>query len=929
MCSKAFKTAVSALLMLLFWAVPSIAQDSLSSERKVYTREHPLVFEGPWDMWPYSYIERGRAEGFSVEIIKALLDRLDIPFRIKLVDAKDMSSDLSSGAADVTIHYRQRFSNLHYSKSVMTSLSYGVAYPAGKPHIKSLDELAEKPSVPVYVRDSSRICMTLYEMGVADNVELSRSLKGELFHVSEVGEGQVLWNVMSLKWLITKYQLTNMRVESIEMDQGNFRLLSRYGDLVEQLDSVYMEMMTAGELDDIYLKWYYPEEQASKMPRYAWYVVVALGLICLLMLAVYLFYRRMGRRAGGLVRRQNARLSNVLEASHVTLWTYDVGRNLFTTYDQKFSSRKERTLEELQETMSEADFEQTRLALRRIVTGETEQEIFYEYSPSETEPGKTRISEITLSLLERGSDGYPKMVLGMRRDITEERQMHAEEETTLNLYEEIFNNSVIGMMMFDRAGRVVQINSEAAQMLGIADIGAWLEEGHNVDEIEAFRGIDVNNADPTLNFTSRIGEHYYVRMMLTPIRDEQGKADRYCLQLRDLTDSVSAYKRGQEETNRQRQMNDKMERMVKKVNYVLQNSDTQVIAYLPDERSAVLYHAIGIDQKTISELQLLKMVHPSSMSLIIDQLEKCDAKVDGTFELTLRSAFKNSDGSERYLICNMVDIKDSEGRIIRYFGTLANDSKMIAAKMHLEKEKNKAQEGELVKSAFLRNMSYEIRTPLNAVVGFSDLLGQAETEDDQRTFVSEIKKNTNTLLSLINDVLLLSRLDAKMIESKTQEVDLAAAFESCCATVWGQCKHADGVELQVESPYDRIVMTLDWAHLQDVMRRFIENAARFTSKGFVRVHYEYMGGSITVTVEDTGNGIPKEHLDKVMERFTKTGTSDGTGLGLPICQELAELMGGHIGIESSEGDGTTAWVSVPCNVSNMTKKKVMYVSEKE
>ena len=232
-----------------------------------------------------------------------------------------------------------------------------------------------------------------------------------------------------------------------------------------------------------------------------------------------------------------------------------------------------------------------------------------------------------------------------------------------------------------------------------------------------------------------------------------------------------------------------------------------------------------------------------------------------------------------------------------------SDIKVIEAK--LEQETIRAQEVEVVKNAFLHNMSHEIRTPLNSVVGFSELFEMEHSAEDEAVFIKEIKESSAALLKLINDILFLSRLDAGMITVNQRAIDFASIFEGRCETSWHPYKKA-GVDYSVQNPYQKLVIEIDEPKVSMIMDKIITNAAEHTTKGSILARYDYIGDQLVVSIEDTGDGIPEDAIEHIFERFV-TGANTGVGLGLSICHELIEYMGGKIQLKSKEGQGTTVW----------------------
>ena len=240
--------------------------------------------------------------------------------------------------------------------------------------------------------------------------------------------------------------------------------------------------------------------------------------------------------------------------------------------------------------------------------------------------------------------------------------------------------------------------------------------------------------------------------------------------------------------------------------------------------------------------------------------------------------------------------------------------------MHIQTART--QEVENAKNSFLKNVSYEIRTPLNAVVGFASLFEMDHSSEDEQIFVNEILDNSDKLLVLINNILFLSRIDAGMLEIDKKPCDFAAQFDADCEMGWEKMRK-EGVKYIVENPYQKLVVNIDATNLAHIIHRVADNAARYTQQGTVRARYDYIGRTLRIAIDDTGQGIPQDKLAGIAGRFVTGSSNSSGGLGLPICKELTELMGGTFEISSEEGLGTTVWITIPCHASEIKRKRII------
>jgi len=258
-----------------------------------------------------------------------------------------------------------------------------------------------------------------------------------------------------------------------------------------------------------------------------------------------------------------------------------------------------------------------------------------------------------------------------------------------------------------------------------------------------------------------------------------------------------------------------------------------------------------------------------------------------------------------------------DGRLCRVCLTI-DVTERNRASAELAIARDQAVEASNLKSAFLANMSHEIRTPMNGVIGMTELLLSMELTDAQRECAEHIALAGEQMLSIINDILDISKIETGHLELDIADFDLPEAIEQTCAVARVQAR-AKGLrlELQIAEETPRRVRG-DSRRLHQVLLNLVANAIKFASGGAVTVRVSTAerrgdkGTSVRVEVTDTGIGIAPENLQRMFEPFTQADVSTtrlygGTGLGLAIARELVELMGGTINAESVLGEGSTFW----------------------
>lgn len=241
--------------------------------------------------------------------------------------------------------------------------------------------------------------------------------------------------------------------------------------------------------------------------------------------------------------------------------------------------------------------------------------------------------------------------------------------------------------------------------------------------------------------------------------------------------------------------------------------------------------------------------------------------------------------------------------------------------------KDKAEESDMLKTAFLANMSHEIRTPMNAIVGFSNLLLDPEsTQPEKEEYIHLINSNSDNLMNLINDIIDISIIEAGQIKITKSTVcifdtleELRLIFDQELFKV-GKSQIDLKVEYNLSDPL--VSLTTDKNRFKQIFSNLISNAIKFTNNGSVIFGVKGLNSnSFTFYVKDTGVGIPECNRESIFDRFSKFNTDDdsklfsGTGLGLALCREIIELLGGNIWLESKVGEGSVFYFTLPHLIS--------------
>jgi signal transduction histidine kinase len=269
-----------------------------------------------------------------------------------------------------------------------------------------------------------------------------------------------------------------------------------------------------------------------------------------------------------------------------------------------------------------------------------------------------------------------------------------------------------------------------------------------------------------------------------------------------------------------------------------------------------------------------------------------------------------------------VALHDSETRLQAAVVDVSNkNDQLLAAMAEISVKNTQLSAVNRQQSDFITNVSHELRTPLSGILGYTELLlagADGELQEEQRRDIQEVEAGGQVLLSLVNDILDESQIEAGKMTLKTGCVDLKVLIAAVLATVKTLADHK-GLFLHANIP-DGVEALGDEGRLKQIVTNLVGNAIKFTDRGGVTINCLPWSGFWRVSVMDTGIGMPDDSRDVVFERFkqldpTTTRRFGGTGLGLSIAKGLVAMQGGHMGVDSTLGQGSTFWFTVPAYAS--------------
>ena len=515
----------------------------------------------------------------------------------------------------------------------------------------------------------------------------------------------------------------------------------------------------------------------------------------------------------------------------------------------------------------------------------------------------------------------PVSVISTLVNETKLHQQQEQEEALSGRYKQIFENSIIGLSFYSADGWLLDANKEMRRICNFdSDESDAFFSNTNLFDVFPFNEVlDKNHIEPYWGCSQCViperGIHEFLEIRVRPVYNENGEVTYLSVAARDVTEERELYLQQRLNDQQIQQANDKIQLYETELRYMMEACEMRTWRTTFADKTIQFY-------KGLSEVEH-EVTYDELAGYFFDDSERVRAVFaepgsyfDKKFSYMARMHPVFHETAEfQWNRINSIPVYDEKGNLTGAFGLIRNMSQMMLKQEQLKRETERANDSGHQKSVFLANMTHEIRTPLNAIVGFSDLLQTIDSPEEKREMIRIIHNNCDMLLRLINDILVLSNVDANAMQIRPENVDFAAEFADICTSLSERVQEP-GVEFLSDNPCQSLLVCIDKSRIQQVITNFVTNAVKYTHQGHIRVGYrpEERSGrqGIYVYCEDTGAGIPADQLNRVFERFVKLNDYiQGTGLGLSICQAIIEKCNGEIGVESTCGEGSTFWFWIP------------------
>ena len=488
-----------------------------------------------------------------------------------------------------------------------------------------------------------------------------------------------------------------------------------------------------------------------------------------------------------------------------------------------------------------------------------------------------------------------------------------------NLLTATLDNMDDGLLVVDQTDRIAVYNRRASQLLDIPE--SFLAARPGSKDVIAFqteRG-EFANAPDTVK--SRILPQPTGETANVYVRE---RPNGTVLEIRTVPFSSGGVVRTYKDVTQAKKFERELSKREEQFRLLAENASDMIVRVGVD--AVIRYISpscetiTGFSVDEMLDQKITNFIHRDDLEATVrhfSQIIKSDPS--GSARIVYR--FRRKDGEWLWFESNPRILRSSPGVASEIFDVIRDMTERKEFEAQIEIARQKAEASAIAQAQFLATMSHELRTPLNSIIGFSDLvLDRNDLAPDARRQIGLIQTASETLLTVVNDVLDFSKIEEGKLELTSNDFEVREMIDAVAAIVRGS---ADARCLDLRVSVDESIgrrLIGDDQRIRQVLFNLLNNAIKFTAEGSVSFEVNRKGGDedgdrLWIGITDTGIGIPEDKLDRLFQRFSQVDGSTsreygGSGLGLAICKRLVEMMGGQIGVESKQNEGSTFWIEL-------------------
>jgi nitrogen-specific signal transduction histidine kinase len=895
-----------------------------------YNASHPVTVVCDWDKPPYEYLNNdGEPSGSNIDIMRAVMKEIGIPVKFVMKEWSIALKTFERGDADIILANARRYRKEPYyvSENIVNYNRVRVATHADSTGMITFHQLEREGAVfkpgdysANYFLDGDSSNTAFMEFQTP-KVALLGVLHGDYKYF--------VWGEEPLKWKIKELNIEGITLNDVGIPISEVHVVGFDRALVDQIDDHYSRLKQRGAIAVIQDRWFHPERIQEKT-NYTWLNAI-IGI--LILAGIMYFLNRLARSHVRTASRSftelNEMMTHALHMGNFIVMEYDIQRDRFTNHYGQILPDSGLTLEEFTSRIHPDQQQEFSQKMQSLMDGRERRFELDKRWNAGTPEAPEWLNFNGHAICELDSDGKPAYIVNAIHNVTQEMEEEQAARNLIHKYQVLSNVPFVALSFYDKNGFLSELNDNMKDLCGMdTDHDAqrfW--ETVNMFDVPIFRGVcELGFREDRFFCQHMLYPEYdidkYIECSIQPLFNAEGDVVSYFIMAFDISQDRERAKEIQLLQRACRQTNEQIRLQHEQLEYLLLNSERYIMqsdigkeqisfCRTPDE--PVYVHSFSRFQRILAE---------DDRNPVMDILYDTTNRTPTSRVIHLIQPSKGQPGI--IFSITFSPVVNEEGEITGHEGIASDITRISNTRQQLVEETQRAEDSVRMKSAFMASMTHELRTPLNAIVGFTSVLEALGDSPERAEYVRIIRNSSDMLQRLISDIIEASSMEAGALSIEAHDIDFAHEFEDICITLEQRVQNPE-VTFQKENPYEHLHTTLDIGRIQQILTNFVTNAVKFTTKGHIKLGYEYRekgAGSeesgIYLYCEDTGKGIPAEKQASVFERFVKLDEFvQGTGMGLAISKSIAERCGGKIGVNSEgEGKGSTFYAWIPCEAKD-------------
>lgn len=887
-----------------------------------YTKRHPVIIAMDWAFPPFSYYnDKGEPTGMLIDVVDQIFSTFRIAYEVRMMSRDETHKKLLTGEADLIID----IDNLPLLEDVKRGASvvadYNVAVMRNKDTkmLRSVMLLDKSDTVMVgrntyfyiYFNDSFKgdIPFTIeYE---DPSVALNRIVRGSTnqFYV---------WDEVALQALVRKYGVEDkVIIERVDVPQGHLCFYGRDSLLLHELDLTVQHMQATNHYETNYEQWL--ETKTGDHKTLSAEVVIFALLIVAIVVVIFLLLR--ATLPNKLKREFRTMMDIGVETANSQLLAVSVRKGYCYNLTGKLVPRKGLPLHELMKLAHPDDVYKMLDAKNKIDNGITDiPPLHLRMRRYGKQDGKWYDMVINSKVKARGRKPiYVYMVLNDETEHKDEQQKLAR---TLREYSSITDISNVGRAYYDAKGRLTHANKHMIAFFEKGGSGrgeAFVRETSLYELCVKLNGVlletDMDTYFcapidiPELNLKSA------AEIRLRTVWNDVHHSDGYVMTLYDKDVVRSLYGDFKDVELSMDKVKDRLHRYQSELRFVMERN--KMFPFKWEKGNDFIEVSVNnLFDKRVGFREYVERVGENDKENILLALQNPEKYITQPIHVVRQLMGVHVDNPSGWYDVHLLPDYDADGTYRGVFGIRCDISELVRTQEQLRIQTEKALDSGRQKAVFLSNMTHELRTPLNAINGFAEIMSFLTTDDEKKEYVDIMDHNCTMLICLIDNILHLSNSDTEGIKIRPHYVDFAKAFRNGAEEMRRYMVNPE-VSYRIDTPMSSLPIEVDAERIMQMLDILVNNASKFTQKGFVHIGFRYDDGMLAVYCRDTGCGIAKDKQESIFNRFVKLDEFvQGMGLGLALCKNIADAMGARIDLYSQEGEGTVVSITLDLNHVN-------------